>query len=501
MLLCFALGSMVAFLHHSFYQFLDGRSAEGGIFPNLQKYPEVNDQSIVNLLGNFTTKVASGFLIGAVSIAYSQVFWWKLRTHRMTVKRVDELQEFSEKPWNPLTWPSAYALRLVAVVALCKVAMDQVSSITPGAITIKSASLHTICAVDNVDFTLADLGGNFDLEQQDSDANGRTRSFTTRVIVGGAVLPPKSRCGACSYELDFIAPAVQCHNITQAALAEIDSSEASANLALPVTSESIRVWAGEYDWPNLTQMRVSSRNIAGISPQTLLPVDQLPVIALNCTAWQATYHAIVNHSAPASVVATNVTIHNQLLLSAAAENNAIGDITPQLRALWSAFSYLLTGSVNYSMATNTPHGDYTDMAISWSPIVDGSSANGIAWSWAGDLQTLIPELMTNVSLSLLSGELSDVRNPTLTPTVAMCTRPGVVFVYSPLRLIVTYAVAAFLAILCMSYGFYASRFNGRGETLDFSRILGAATPPLTPDTAIDVTPSGRVVARELDESP
>ena len=503
MLVCFALGIATAFLHHCFYQFLDGRSAERSMFLGLQKYPGVNDQSIVNFLGNVITQMAAGFLVGAISIAYSQVFWWKLRTRHTTLKRVDEFQDFSSRPWNPLTWPAAYSLPLVAVLALCQALMGQVSSITPGAITVTSSLLKGTCYVDNVNLTNADFGGEFDSKHEGSDANGRTRSFTTRVIVTGAVLAPQSRCGTCSYELDFIAPAVQCSNITQASLAEIDSVHPHGPLALPAHEKWIRVWAGEYNWPNLTQMRISSRNMAGASPQTLLPVEQLPVLALNCTAWPATYHVMVNHSAPVPVVATNITVHRQLLSRPTADDFPLavpaGNVTEhdahQLLSLWSAFSYLLTGHVDYNKAANIPDSQFSNMAISWSPMVEGSSASGITWSWTGDLQTLIPELMTNVSLSLLSGELSDARNASLTPAWAPCTREGVVFLYSPLRLTVTYAVAVSVTSLCIACGFYASKLNGRGESLYFSRILGATSPPFIPESAIRVTDDGEVVAR------
>ena len=505
MLACFALGIIIACLHDFFYRRLNGRSAEGGVFPRLQEYADVNDQSIVNFLGNLTTKMASGFLVGAISIAYAQVFWWKLRTRRMTIKRVDELQDFSSQPWNPLTWPSAYSLRLVAVVALCKALLSQVSNLTPGALTVTSALHHSICRVDNVNLTHADFSAVVDVTQQDSnvgpDVNGRALSFTTRVIVGGAVLAPPNRCGTCSYELAFSAPAVKCENITQESLSQINSPDPKTDmLALPVFNDSFRVWAGVYDGDELSSTNISSRNIVGSSPKALRPVEQLPVVALSCTAWQAMYHVKVNQSAVASVVASNITFGPQLLLSSLDADNATEPVTRQLLSLWGAFSYLLTGTVDYDTSSNAPRGGATDMAIPWSPIIDGSN-NGIAWQWAGDLKTLIPDLMTNVSLSLLSGELSDVSNPTLTRTSVPCTQRGVVFVYSPLRLIVTYAVAVSLTFLCIAYGFYASKVNGRGEALHFSRILGAAAPPFTPSTAIDVTDNGKIVARERNAQP
>ena len=494
MLACFILAVVCASIQHFFYRYINGRSAEGGIFPKLQQYADVNDQSFVNFFGNQITKVAVLFLTGAVGIAYAQVFWWKLRSRRMTVKRVDDLQDFSSKPWNPLTWPSAYSLRLVAVIALCGAFMDQVSNLTPGAITVTNDLYDSTCSVDNLDLRNADLTGDERFNGttfEYNNVNGRALSFTTRIIVSGMTFPPPSPCGICNYDLEFVAPAVECENITQAQLPQISSPDDG----LVWNNETIVVWWGQYD-TDLAQTIIWSRDLAGSSAKNLVPETQLPVIALNCTGWNATYQVTVNQTANTTVIARNVTLGRQLTYSSL--ENTTEPFAHQLLALWDAFSWSITGEIDYLKGYNMNSGP--DTAITWSPIV-GSSSTGIAWQWAGDLEKLVPELMQNVSLSLLSGQLSDASNPTLMRTNVPCQRMGSLFLYSPLRLLVTYAIALGVTAICIGYGLYAMRKNGRGETLGFSRILGAhpaplhTAPVLTLDTEIHVHGNGKIVPR------
>ena len=492
MFVCLVFASGCALSQHFFYRYINGRSAEGGIFPKLQQYADVNDQSFVNFFGNQITKIAVLFLTGAVGIAYAQVFWWRLRSRRMTVKRVDELQDFSSQPWNPLTWPSAYSLRLVAVIALCGALMDQVSNLTPGAITVTNALYNTTCSVDNVDLSNADLTGNEKFNGTTyhyTNVNGRALSFATRVIVSGMVFTPPSPCEICSYDLEFVAPAVQCTNITQAQLPDISSPDDG----LLWDNETIQVWWGQYD---LTQTIIWSRNLAGAASKALVPTDQLPVVALNCTGWNATYQVTVNQSANTTVIARNVALGRQLTYSSL--ENTTEPFTHQLLALWDAFSYSITGEIDYSIGDNYNYGP--DTAITWSPVVQGSST-GLAWEWAGDLEKLVPDLMHNVSMSLLSGALSDAYNPTLVRIDVPCQRMGSRFLYSPLRLVVTYGVALLVTAICIGYGLLAIRANGRGETLGFSRILGAhpaphsAAPLLRLETEIRVHQHGKIVPR------
>ena len=492
MFACLLLAGAAALVQHFFYRAINGRSAEGGIFPKFQSFPDVNDQSFVNFFGNQISRIAVLFLTGVVGIAYAQVFWWRLRANRVTVKRVDELQDFTEQPWNPFTWPSAYSLRLVAAVALCGAAMDQVSNLTPGAMTVTGKPIAGACTVPTVDLRNADLTGNeLFTDEIYNNVNGRAVSFVTRVTVAGMVFTPPSPCGVCNYDVTFVAPAVKCDNITQKELPVIDSDK-----GLLFDDQTIIVWVGIYD-PDLSETVIMSRNLLGTSPKTLPPGEQLPVVALNCTAWNATYQVTVNQTANTTVIPNSVKFGQQLSYSNL--ENSTEPFAYQLLALWDAFSYVISGSVAYSKAGNVNRGLDTDIAITFSPIV-GSSYSGLAWQWAGDLQLLVPELMQNISLSLLSGELSDAYNSTLTPTDVQCTRTEIIFYYSPFRLIVTYAVALGVALICIIYALVAIKINGRGETLGFSRILGAhpapssAAGPLHLDTPINVLDNGKITS-------
>ena len=156
----------------------------------------------------------------------------------------------------------------------------------------------------------------------------------------------------------------------------------------------------------------------------------------------------------------------------------------------------LNGTVGYSTTLN----EFTLGAslAAWSTLGRGSST-GLAWQWAGDLQTLVPEIMQNVSLSLLAGYLDDSEHSTTNAISTTCQVKGLQFHYESGRLRATYGVALGLVAVCIGCGLVAFKSNHRSESMSFSRILAAfpektsISESMTPDTAVRAGRDGRLV--------
>ena len=216
----------------------------------------------------------------------------------------------------------------------------------------------------------------------------------------------------------------------------------------------------------------------------------MPVIALNCTGWNATYHVTVDQGTNTStVIARAVELGGQL--TATKLNHTANPWDHQILALWDAFVWQLRGDVQYYFTNN--FGD-TPSYIAWGAVARGSSV-GIAWHWAGNLEELVPEIMHNVSLSLLSGTLSDAHNTTLTMVNTDCSINALTYVYDRVRLIGIYTVGLVATLLCLLLGLIAIQTNdNQEESLTFSRILAAyplverneKSVVLTLDTAVRV---------------
>lgn len=145
-----------------------------------------------------------------------------------------------------------------------------------------------------------------------------------------------------------------------------------------------------------------------------------------------------------------------------------------------------------------PYNEFTansTFTIAYSPI-GTKPGTYIPWVWPEDLSIFIPNIMQNVSLSLLSGVLSDTRNNTIGSQDTTCRTYGLQYVYDRTRLLATYGAALLLTAVFLILGILTSH-NGRVESFGFTRVLAAypLDKTLTLDTQVVVGNDGR-----LDES-
>ena len=142
------------------------------------------------------------------------------------------------------------------------------------------------------------------------------------------------------------------------------------------------------------------------------------------------------------------------------------------------------------------YNEFTDNSsfIAWSPIGTGSDI-GAAWGWTGNLQDVVPDIMQNISLSLLSGQLSLPDNSTISQQETVCQSTQLQYSYNLTRLLATYGVAIALTLVCIMCGYIAIHNNHKPETLEFSRILASYPQDdraISRETEIRVDENGRL---------
>jgi hypothetical protein len=150
-------------------------------------------------------------------------------------------------------------------------------------------------------------------------------------------------------------------------------------------------------------------------------------------------------------------------------------ILQQLNGLAAAVGTLLEGNVTYRPI----YCEYYSATspIAYSPILRqiddcqyGSDNSNFQWP---DMMKVLPSIMENASISLLSGAYGSGGQSYLTEVDALCKVESLTYSYSPLRLLSTYLAAAIITAICIIFGFRAIEDNGKEEALGFSQLMHA----------------------------
>ncbi len=97
MILLFSAGIFAVIAHHSLYEFLNGKAVDSDDDPlspfkfNWMLHTSVSDQALASTLGNTIATVAKLCFAGAISSAFVQLFWWRMRRRGCTVSAVHVL--------------------------------------------------------------------------------------------------------------------------------------------------------------------------------------------------------------------------------------------------------------------------------------------------------------------------------------------------------------------------------------------------------------------------
>ena len=288
-----------------------------------------------------------------------------------------------------------------------------------------------------------------------SDTTTHTTALVNRVIVGGSYLPVPNPYGVCTYQVNSTGPSLECSSDVNA------TYDFSTNF--PPTYQ-YKTWLpilnGTLDWLDGFNLTVATRD--GVVPHFNPPV------AVRCNAFTADYHVRVQHNNLSSHIdILNVTFGPRLSPILGTNPDplqlALGGL---VQAVCDAF----IGSVIFDSYFNGfPE---PPLNIAYSPMMHWahSTSNSSVLTWA-DLTTSLPELMQNVSLSLLSGQFPSKNQTYMEKVQTECSMTQLVYEYNSRRLLVIYAVAWAAAAVFFSLGFLFVWKNGEEHNLDFSHVV------------------------------
>ena len=498
--LFFVVGVLAAVAHDRFYTFLDGKAGDGGIFKTIHNgfsdSETFSDQSVVNIFANIITKVGGGSLAAAVSVAFVQLFWARITRRPTRLSDIDRLTNFARNPFDLVSWPVALSIRSLTAVIVIGALMEFISVITPGALTVEFVTSNDTCVYTIVDLFSANSTVVNVPSAKILEPKVPTSGLVARTLMAGTYVPPQSFCDICEYDVEFLAPALQCINVTS-----------STNFSRLSTSP-LGVWSAQSDRdvtahppeePNQV-LNILSRNLLGDSLQSIPQERDCPVVALNCSGWIAEYQVHVKHNFTSTAVVRSVTLKRPFLGEELEGDPPLPLPDSQIIGFWRAFLDTMIEEMALVFFAGAEGAQLTwnyggsSPWLAWSALNRGAPDMPWQWPWPSDLSVTVPDLMKNISLSLLAG--TNTGFPAIATNSTPCLTSSLQYVYRPARLLGTYGAGLALAAVCVALGFYARRSSPRSESLDFSRIL-AAYPvggQLLPEDLVVAGQDGRLVS-------
>ncbi|KLO19771.1 hypothetical protein SCHPADRAFT_898351 [Schizopora paradoxa] len=452
MLLCFIIGTALAVVHHLFYSYLNDKPIFTGSGNNLRK------QSIANAIGNALAYVVKASFAFSIAVAFVQQFWARLRRHKggVPIKEIDVIADCKEgiatlsafKAWY-------YAFWLFAMSAMAS-SMALISIIVPGALKVASASFYasSSCSVNTVN-----LPNGSDLD------TFFMQWFERRVIAQGTFMPPSLSCvGACRYNVSFEAAALNCTDITS-------TYDFTPFITPPIP---IAVSPGlQLSPPKYLYNATLADNGTAIQVATLNTTD-FTTSAVECLPFRASYMVAITHS---NVSTSDINVLSTNLIAPAGDERSVFQLASGAFSLLEGalFSNMYEGSLGVGDLSKNEDGTLPS-AVMGSPLM---ILQENLWRWTMDMQTALPWIMQNISLSLLSEDVAAASKVSIvTPVTSTCLTDSTFYVYDSSRLLITYGVAFAATAMCVIVGLWGIHLNGGfEESLSFTRLLSALVNP------------------------
>ena len=436
--------------HASLYRFLAGRGSRSA--PTLLGV-KLSEQLIVSAAGNAIASFATLTLGTSIGIAFVQIFWVRLRRRPHTIQQIEAMLSCRTSPFSLAALRAWRAAWMLSFFALLGSAMRLVTIFAPGSLRMEVLTTPTVCAIPQADFTK----GNFSIEWPNENGEPTQTPapelwrMAVQTLVSGTYVPPSSGCETCQYNTTFNAPALICTNITS-----------QYNFTSMFQEETPFIWNATVNWDAYT-MTVAT--IGGNNSE---------MEAVNCSVQNATYSIRTSHTNTSTAVEiTNKTLYQSMNDMDQGASDYISTHTTASVALG-----VLEGLVQVDMrkmqnliSTSNPLA-YNPYII-FSALGQPGPPSSLKWVWSRSMLDALPELMANISTSLLS-------NPINAPVKMMdrdCEQSSVAYTYSPSHLYAAYGSGLFVSTMCVAAGFWSIRNNEREETIDFSRLLVAILSP------------------------
>ncbi|KLO11337.1 hypothetical protein SCHPADRAFT_929999 [Schizopora paradoxa] len=463
----------VVMAQHFFYNYLHHKPTNYNFFGN-SSFSSFIRQYYISI-GNVLSITSKALLCGALANVFVQTFWLQHNRERFSVEKIDKALSCKDGPVSSLM--AIRSTSLLSTLALLIAAMDLITVFAPGAVKPEATSITQPCTVSTVNLSHAPVAVFIDTTGAYVNPIAQLRGFVNQVFLSGTYMSPTfardQYGGSVSYSVDFDAPTLNCTNVTS-------SFDFATSLPSPPLSNNASITDKIVVW-NTTRFLNSSDGslFITIATRKLLPtfdeykgVNPYPFpTATTCTPYRSLYTVTINTGSSNGTL-PSISIRNVVPKSPLSVLSVDSE-EMQLYAIADTFVAALNGTVIYDPNSF----DFTpdSQLVGYSPL--GAADADSPWSWNVDMLTAIPQVMQNISLSILSDKLSETGSPTLKLVNSTCEITNVFFIYEPLRLFSVYGVSLLVSAICIGHGFIAIHANGVEESLSFSRVLSSLSIP------------------------
>lgn len=478
------VGILIGIGHHLCYSFLDGKP--------VARYSQ---GWILRVATGAAFVVKAAFAI-SVGVAISQFQWYTFRRRSFKIGALDKVFTLQSNLLSFVSKDLIVGAPLILVMAALTWALGLISILAPSTlvVTTKTFSSEQPCQVPA--FGIGSQSSLTVWEQAsggDRTPYGGPSPLMTKIaaqsMVGGSPTSFSSPCGQnCTYSTSFLGPAMSCDNesfaLAQAVLGSgvvhtNDGAEFSYYNAVSDTEHASMLWI----------------------LQDQEPTSADPLVLL-CSTWNTTYDVNVTFKSGIptySTVTGNLTDAELVDWGRNFETAAYVDITINatmrraldMAAVRDALYDNLVGDI--SMRTDEQNAFVFNTSFVLSNLVDMTvNESTSSFSLTKDLKSGIPELMRNITLSVMG------TNNATSSTVCTSYTDELVYKYSPVWLLVPYFVGFFLSVLCAALGMYAIFVDGVSVEDGFSQILVTTRNPILDETSEGVCLTSSE-AKELKE--
>lgn len=508
------LGTLLAIAHHLVYQYLSGKL--------VSDYP----QQWVSRISTGTALAVKSCWSIAISLALKNILWYSFRRHSFKISSIDKLLDIENNLLGFISFDALrgapFAMGLGAIVWLLPI----LPVIVPGTLSVREDPQAIIrsqsCLVPTygiANMHLARLAnssrGEYDdmAESESWDGNDATVNPTPKVerivediILGNGIVSFPSPCGPnCTYNMTFQGPGLECIEYPNYVLSSFNFETqgiAVNTSARPIPNQhnwltpgddlfddSYRYFANiTYAYGNYLSLWTQFLNNYTLHPAYFDPLDRDPEQlnqtwqTLACTLQNASYFLEVkfddNNFLP------NITKISGVQVPVDVPTVAGEEIKHLLNLIAPTQSFLnsLLGSVYNGIDFMSPvAGPNTKVSnILYTKLINTTEAIPVSgdlisyestWIVNKPLLTGLPELFTNLTLSLLSV------NPPSLNTVCASTQSANVYDYAAKWLSLTYALGFATTVCCIGLGIHAVSDNRFVTGNLFSQILAATRNP------------------------
>ncbi len=447
-------GSCCAILHHFYYHFLDGKAPSPSFcISGCPGWINLKNQVVVSEIGialAYAGQTLFAIVVGASSV---QLFWRRIRSRGLQILEVDALMKVRSSPVSPSLYRACCASLTIPFFAFLAASTSILSIFAPGALRVSTSHLESKeCTVPTPRNLSIAIGSNTD---------GLFYTPIITVLSSGTYLAPLGSCGPgdCSYNLEFIGPGFECHDVTASSNAtEFISGGPGAELGDNVT--------------NLFQASIAPQTEDDLTMQLFVQTwDTVRSVyqAVNCTAVLRSYSVLISHNTTSAIDVT--------------ESQTISTIQANTSNL-STFAETYTYNVLSTLVQSDVSIEVTEsLGVPITFISSGLMMMNIGtfqldgeFACRENMTVALEEFAQNATLSLLSGQIFAFNkddSELLENVTTTCAYRSTAYEYTPYRLFLPYGVVVLMTSLCAVWGSIAARRNAVEESMDFSRFLRA----------------------------